>query len=132
MDVDHFGIAVASIDEARRFWLDVWGGVAREVEEIPGQGARVMFVERGSTLAELLEPTRPDSPLARFLASGRRGLHHIAFGVGDIDGEIARLRARGVRLVHDRAMPGSRGTRVAFLHPRSTGGVLIELVEHPR
>ena len=83
------------------------------------------------TKTELLEPTHDDSPIAKFLASGRSGVHHLAYRVEDIDATLKRLADDGVPLIHETAIPGSQGTRIAFLHPKGTGGVLIELVELP-
>ena len=128
--VDHVAIAVPSLDEALRFWRDALGAECIGTEEVPSQKVRVAFLATGNAKTELLEPTAPDSPIARFLDQGRRGLHHVAYRVDDIDATLARLRESEVRLIHDADVPGSRGTRVAFVHPGGTGGVLVELVEH--
>ncbi|MCI0651943.1 MAG: methylmalonyl-CoA epimerase [Planctomycetes bacterium] len=129
--LDHIAIAVADLDAALEFWRDRLGMPLGPIDIPPGLGARVAFLDTGPTATELVEPHGEDSPVARFLASGKRGVHHIAYRVKDIDAELARLRAAKVPLIHERAVPGSRGTRVAFIHPRSTDGVLVELVEYP-
>ena len=128
--IDHLGIAVPSLEEALGFWRDQLGARLLDTETLAEQGARVAFLDTGEGHTELIEPTCDDSPIARFLASGRRGLHHIAYRVDDIDAHLEQLRDAGVPLIHEQAVAGSRGTRVAFLHPRGAGGVLVELVEH--
>lgn len=125
LPVDHVAVAVASLDEAVPLYEAVTGSRGSPVEELPSQGVRVAFV--GSL--ELLEPTGPDTPVGRFLARNGPGLHHVAYRTGDIEAELARLRTAGFELVDETARSGARGHRVAFLHPRSTGKVLIELVE---
>lgn len=130
--IDHLGIAVPDLDAALSFWRDQLGVTLTAIEEVPEQRARVAFLATGAAKTELIEPTDPDSAIGKFLASGRKGIHHIAYRVDDISARLRELRERGVELVHAEPVAGSRGTKVAFLHPRSTGGVLIELVEYPR
>ena len=130
-EIDHVAIAVPSLDEALGFWRDQLGARVLEFEDVPSQKVRVAFIDTGTSKTELLEPTSPESPIAKFLAQGRKGLHHVAYRVPDIDAALARLEAQGARLIHERAVPGSRGTRVAFIHPGAAGGTLIELVERP-
>ena len=125
LPVDHVAVAVASLDEAVPLNESVTGSPGSPVEELPSQGVRVTFV--GSL--ELLEPTGADTPVGRFLARNGPGLHHIAYRTDDLEAELERLRAGGIDLVDETPRPGARGHRVAFLHPRSTGKVLIELVE---
>lgn len=125
LPVDHVAVAVASLEEAVSVYERVTGSHGSAVEELPSQGVRVAFV--GSV--ELLEPTGPDTPVGRFLARNGPGLHHIAYRTGDLVAELDRLRAAGFELIDHTPRIGARGHRVAFLHPRSTGKVLIELVE---
>jgi len=129
--VDHLGIAVASIDEA----LSVYRALGLEVahrEEVPTQKVRTAFLPAGDSRIELLEPTAPDSPIAKFLEKRGGGIHHVCFAVDDIDAALATLAARGFRLIHREAVPGADGKRVAFLHPEAGRGVLIELSEEAR
>ena len=128
-EIDHVAIAVPSLDEALPFWRDQLGAAVLEFEEVPSQQVRVAFLATGASKTELLEPTSPTSPIAKFLEQGRKGLHHIAYRVPDIDHALSRLKQEGARLINESAVGGSRGTRVAFVHPGSAGGVLIELVE---
>ena len=124
--LDHIGIAVKSIAESRRPYealgLDVEGE-----EEVPGQGVRVAFLPVGDGRLELLEPTTPDSPIAHHLEKRGPGLHHICLRVKDIRRAMADLRERGFELLSEEPQPGAHGCLVAFVHPRSTGGVLLEL-----
>ncbi len=130
--LDHVGIAVACLDDALALWRDQLGANVTEIEVVESQGARVAFLETdtGST-TELLESTREDSAIGKFLASGRKGVHHLAYRVDDIEERLARLSEAGVPLIHANPVAGSRGTRIAFVHPRGTEGVLIELVQYP-
>ncbi len=127
----HVGIAVedleAAIDRYRAF------GLALDyVEDVPAAGVRVAFLQAGGIHVELVHPLGPDTAVARFLAKRGEGLHHLAFKVADIAAELARLEKQGFVLVDREARPGARGRKVAFLHPRSAYGVLIELVQEPR
>jgi methylmalonyl-CoA epimerase len=126
LPLDHVAIAVRSLAEAAAHFERLTGSTATPVEVIESQGVRVAFV--GSV--ELLEPTRADSPVGRFLERKGGGLHHVAYRTDDLPRELERLRAAGYELIDARPRPGARGHMVAFLHPRSTGGVLVELVEH--
>jgi methylmalonyl-CoA/ethylmalonyl-CoA epimerase len=123
--LDHVAVAVASLEEATHTFLLLAGGSATPVEELPTQGVRVRFL--GSL--ELLEPLGPDTTVGRFLARHGPGLHHIAYRVPNLPEALARLGEEGVELIDSQPRPGARGHRVAFLHPRSTGGILVELVE---
>ncbi len=124
----HVGIAVRSVDERvslyRALGLDVAGG-----EEVRSESVRVAFLPVGDTRIELLQPTSPDSPVATFIAARGEGVHHLCFEVDDVAAAMAELKARGFRLVSDEPRAGAHGTRVGFVHPRSAGGVLIELCE---
>jgi methylmalonyl-CoA/ethylmalonyl-CoA epimerase len=123
--VDHVAIAVPSINDAAPTFELLMDHRCSRVEELPDQGVNVAFV--GSL--ELIEPRGPDTSVARFIKSHGAGLHHIAFRVPDISEALAKYRESGVRLIDEEPRPGARGHRVAFLHPRSMGGVLVELVQ---
>ncbi len=127
--IDHLGIAVKSIDEARRFYEEVLGLPCEGIEEVESQKVRTAFFSVGEVHIELLEPTADDSPVARFLEKNGEGIHHIAYGTDDIENQLARAREGGCRLVHETPIKGAGGKRVAFLHPKSTFGVLTEFCE---
>ena len=129
LPLDHVAIAVADLSDAGPWSLLGLPRVGDD-EDVPGQGVRVRALQAGDALVELLAPTAPDSPIARFLAKRGPGLHHVALRVDDVDDAVARLTAGGARFVDPTPRPGRAGTRVVFLHPRWTGGTLIELVEH--
>ncbi len=133
MKLDHVGIAVPDLEEALRFWRDRLGAAVTHLEDVRSEGVRVAFLETGADggNTELLQPIDDDGPVARFLASGRKGVHHLAYRVDDLEDRLRVLREAGSRLIDDRPRAGSRGTRVAFIHPRAAGGPLIELVEYP-
>jgi methylmalonyl-CoA/ethylmalonyl-CoA epimerase len=124
--VDHIGIAVRSIEERLSLYRTLGLKVARS-EEVPSEKVRVAFLPVGDTRVELLEPTTPDSPVARFLEKRGEGLHHICFVVEDIRGAMKALAALGFELLSEEPRAGAHGSLVCFLHPRSAGGVLIEL-----
>ena len=123
--LDHVAVAVASIEEARALFELVTGEVCSPVESIESQGVKVAFV--GSV--ELLEPTDPQGTVARFLERRGSGLHHVAFRVPDLEAALSELSAQGIRLIDEVPRIGARGHRVAFLHPGSTQGTLVELVQ---
>ena len=129
MKIDHIGIAVASIEEAASFYLRKMGLEVEHREDVPEQKVRVAFLRAGETSIELLEPIGPDGAIARFISKRGPGLHHLAFAVSDINGEMAEFSKKGAAPIESEARPGSRGSRVCFVHPQKTGGVLIELVE---
>ncbi len=129
LPLDHIGIAVASIDEALPRFELLSGAIGSAPETIESQGVRVVFVGDGPGRLELLEPLRRDSPIGRFLERRGPGLHHIAYRVADVAAALRRLQAAGVEPIDREPRPGAGGHRVAFLHPRSSGGVLTELVE---
>lgn len=128
--VDHVGIAVASLDEAIPTWESIVGSPAEGRETVGSQGVEVVFLGTGAARIELLAPTRPESPVARFLERRGPGLHHVCYRVPDIREALASFAAAGFELIDRESRPGAHGHRVAFLHPRSAGGVLVELVEH--
>lgn len=128
----HIGIAVKSLSEGLAVWRDALGLHHVETEELPERGLRVAMLEAGGVEVELLESTRDDSVIAKYIAKRGPGIHHMAFEVEDIDASIKDMKEKGVRLVDEVARPGASNTRVAFLHPAAAGGVLVELVQKPK
>jgi methylmalonyl-CoA/ethylmalonyl-CoA epimerase len=126
--VSHIGIAVRAIAESLPLFRDVLG--LREVSLDDSDGARIVGFEAGEPLVELLEADDPASPIARFVAKRGPGIHHICFSVDDLDATLERCRAAGIQLIDEKPRVGAEGKRIAFLHPRSTGGVLVELSDH--
>ncbi len=129
--IDHIGIAVASLDDAVRFYETALGLRCLKREEVPDQKARVAFFDVGGTHIELLEPLAETGPIARFLERHGEGIHHLAFATDDIDAQLERAREAGCRLINERPVSGAGGKQIAFLHPRSTHGVLMELCARP-
>jgi methylmalonyl-CoA epimerase len=127
LKVDHIGIAVPKMDEAVSAWR-VLGFEVEAVHDVPTEKVRTAFLPVGESHLELLEPTDPSSVLAKFLEK-RTGLHHVCVLVDDIEGALGRLKAEGVTLIDQVPRTGAGGCRVAFIHPRSAGGVLLELKE---
>lgn len=127
--IDHLGIAVRSIETALRFWKDSLGLPVSEPEEVASEGVRVVFVPLGESRIELLEPLGADSPIARFIAKKGEGIHHVCLRVTDIDGALAKLAQEGAEIIQPAPRVGAGGRRIAFVHPKSTGGVLLELKE---
>jgi methylmalonyl-CoA/ethylmalonyl-CoA epimerase len=132
MKIDHIGIATNGIDDAARFYLESLGLQIEHVEEVASQKVRVAMLPLGECRVELLEPTSEDSPISKFLARRGPGIHHIAVRVQDIRASLAELKEKGARLIDEEPRTGAGGCLVAFIHPSSTGGVLLELVEHPQ
>jgi len=129
MTLDHIGIAVADLDQALAFYRDALGLEIEAPEEVPSQRVRARFVPVGDVALELLEPTAADSPVATFIGKRGPGVHHLTLRVDDLHGALARLKARGVRLVDEAPREGAGGALVAFIHPASTHGVLVELTQ---
>ncbi len=127
--IDHIGIAVPDLEQALAPYVDGLGLQVAHEEVVDTQKVRVAMLPVGETNIELLEPTSEDSPIAKFLERKGPGIHHIAMAVDDIETAQARMEAAGVRMIDTEPRPGAGGTRVAFAHPKSMGGVLIELVE---
>jgi len=123
--IDHVGVAVPDLVEAREVWDELLGQSPEE-EDVEAQRVRTAMYPCG---IELIAPASPDSPVSRFLETRGGGIHHVTIAVHDIDAHLARLRALGVELINEAAVTGAGGHRVAFLHPRSAGGVLVELKE---
>lgn len=128
--LDHIGIAVRSL-ASTKIYEDL-GLTIQHVETVETQRVKTAFLSVGDANLELLEPTSPDSPIAKFIEKRGEGIHHICLRVDDLEGHLARLKAAGYRLVNEAPVPGAHGCRVAFLHPSAGNGVLIELSEaHP-
>ena len=126
--IAHIGVAVESIDEARAFWESLGLEIA-EIEEVPHEGVRVAMIPCGESCIELLEPLGPDSPIARFLERRGPGVHHVCLGTNDVRADDERLRAAGYELLRPEPTPGAGGCWVQFVHPRSAGGLLVELAQ---
>jgi methylmalonyl-CoA/ethylmalonyl-CoA epimerase len=127
--VNHIGIAVRSIEAQRPFYEGTLGAVFEGTEEVPSQKVRVGFFRVGDLRLELLEPTDPTSPVATFLEKKGEGLHHVAFTVAGIEARIAELKQAGLRMIDETPRPGAHHMRIAFIHPKSSCGVLTELCE---
>lgn len=127
MKVDHLGIAVESIEKALHFYRTALGLELAHTEVVDEQGVRVAMLPIGESRIELLEPTGPDTPVGKFLAKRGGGVHHICVGVDDIEAALNRLKAAGVPLIDETPRVGAEGCLVAFVHPKGTGGVLVEL-----
>ena len=130
MKIEHIGIATEKIDDALAFWRDALGLEVVHTEEVAEQGVRVAMLPVGEPRVELLEPTHDGSPVAKFLRKRGPGIHHVAVRVEDIRASLARLKSQGARLIDEEPRVGAGGCLVAFVHPQSAGGVLLELVEH--
>ncbi|WP_298437209.1 methylmalonyl-CoA epimerase [Geobacter sp.] len=127
--INHIGIAVRSLADTLPFYRDNLGMTCTGTEEVAEQKVRVAFLAIGASKIELLEPTSAESPIAKFLEKSGPGIHHIAYEVEDIEAAIARLMADGARMIDSVPRDGAHGTRIAFIHPRSSGGVLTELCQ---
>jgi methylmalonyl-CoA epimerase len=128
----HVAIAVTDLAQARATYAGAFGlSVVGEVEHVPTQKVNVLVLQAGTQRIELVEPAAPDSPISRFIEKRGAGLHHLAWRVDDVARAMELLRTRGVQLIDELPQPGSHGTTVAFIHPKSTGGVLMELVQDP-
>ena len=129
MKIDHLGIAVKSLDEALKFYRDILGLDLTCVETVEEQGVQVAMLPIGESRVELLEPTHEGSPIARFLEKRGSGIHHICIEVDDIVVRLAELKAAGAQLIDEQPKRGAGGRLIAFVHPKSASGVLIELVQ---
>ena len=127
--VDHVGVAVEDIDAALAIYRGVLGMPLVHRETVSDQGVDAALLDVGDSHIELLQPLGPDTAVGRFLARRGPGLHHVAYRVGDVEQTLSELAAAGLRLIDERPRTGIRGSRVAFVHPASTGGVLIEIVQ---
>lgn len=129
MKINHLGIATKGIDDALRFWGDALGLENVHTEEVADQKVRVAMLPLGESRIELLEPTSDDSPISKFLEKRGGGIHHIAVEVDDIESSLAKLKEKGMRLIDESPRIGAEGCLVAFVHPSSANGVLLELVQ---
>ncbi len=127
--INHIGIAVRDIDEAARFYTEALGLEVGGIEEVADQKVKVAFLPLGEVRLELVMPTSPDSAVAKHIEKNGPGFHHVAYQVEDVAAEIERLKAEGVRLVDEQPRGGAHNTRIAFLHPKASGGMLTELVQ---
>ena len=128
-NVDHIGIAVKNIEDSLEYYIHTLGLTLLGIEEVQSQKVRVAFIDAGNIKLELLEPTEENGPVAKFIEKKGEGIHHIAFGVSDIRSRMVELREKGVQLLSDEPKTGAGGAEVAFLHPKSSFGVLYELCE---
>jgi methylmalonyl-CoA/ethylmalonyl-CoA epimerase len=126
--INHVAIVVPDIDEALKFWRDALGMAVDTIEDVPSQKSTVAFLPIAGTEVELVEPTAPDTGAAKFLAERGGGMHHLCFEVDDLVTMLADLKAKGIRLINEQPIE-LPGRQMAFIHPKSTGGVLIELYE---
>src|SRR5215213_8473280 len=129
--IDHIGVAVDDLDAAVELYSERLAMPVEHRETVEEQGVEAVLLGVGGSHVELLRPLSPDTAVGRFLERSGPGLHHVAYGTDDIDAALEAVRAAGLRLIDERPRIGIRGSRVAFLHPKSTGGVLTELVEAP-
>jgi methylmalonyl-CoA epimerase len=129
LGIDHVGIAVRKIEGSKSFWGDALGLPLAGCEAVAEQKVTTAHFPIGASAVELLESTEPDGPLGRFLARRGEGVQHVALRVQDLDGALVELRAKGVRLIDQEPRRGAGGARIAFIHPESTHGVLVELCE---
>lgn len=127
--VEHIGIAVRSLAEANERYERLLGQKAYKTEVVESEGVTTVFYRMGETKIELLEATRPDSPIAKFIENRGEGIHHIAYAVTDIRAEMARMRQEGFRLLNEEPKAGADNKWVCFLHPKDAGGVLVELCQ---
>jgi methylmalonyl-CoA/ethylmalonyl-CoA epimerase len=127
--VHHLAVVVDDMDRALTFWRDALGLELAGIREVPEQASQVAFLPAGEAEIELVRPTSADSGVARYLAKRGPGMHHICMSVGDLSETLARLAAQGVRLINPEPLAGADGRRYAFVHPESTGGVLLELYQ---
>jgi methylmalonyl-CoA/ethylmalonyl-CoA epimerase len=127
--INHIGIAVTSLDESIPFYRDSLGVACAGIEEVTEQKVRVAMLRVGESMIELLEPTSDDSPIAKFIEKNGAGIHHIAYEVADVESAIATLLAAGARMIDEKPRHGAHGTRIAFIHPKSSNGVLTELCQ---
>ncbi|WP_046173781.1 methylmalonyl-CoA epimerase [Domibacillus indicus] len=127
--VDHIGIAVSSLEESLPLYTEVFGMKHVKTELVETQGVAVAFLDGGNVKLELLEPASPDSPIAKFIERRGQGIHHIALKVKNIEERIVEMKEKGIQMIDNAPKPGAGGASIAFMHPKSTGGVLMELCE---
>lgn len=129
--IDHIGIAVGNLEEAKKFYTEMLGMKATGEETVEEQKVKVCFIPTGDSELELLESTSPDGPIAKYIEKngGRNGIQHVALRVDNIENAIAELKAKGVKMIDETPRYGAGGSSIAFVHPKSTGGVLVELCQ---
>lgn len=133
LQIDHLGIAVNSLEEGKTFWCDVLGLPMEGTETVEEQKVTTAFCPVGESEVELLVSTAPDGPIAKFIEKngGKGGFQHVAFRVENIEEALAELKEKGVKLIDEKPRLGAAGCKIAFLHPKATGGVLVEISERP-
>ena len=129
LKIDHLGIAVKSLTGVKSFWSDVLGLELKGSETIEDQKVRTTFVPVGESEVELLESTSPDGPIARYIENKGEGIQHVAFRVENLERALEEMKKKGIRLIDEKPRIGAGGAKIAFLHPRATNGVLVELCE---
>ncbi len=129
LKIDHLGIAINSIDEGKNFWQDILGLDFEGTETVEPQKVTTAFFPVGESEVELLESTSPDGPVAKYIEKRGEGIQHVAFRVPDIEEALAELKEKGVKLIDEKPRKGAGGAKIAFLHPKATKGVLVELCE---
>jgi len=127
--IEHLGIAVKDLEAATETYEALFGKPAYQAEEVESEGVKTVFFKTGENKIELLGATSADSPIAKYIKKRGEGIHHVAFDVENLDAEIERLQSKGFRLINDAPKPGADNKRIAFLHPKSTHGVLVELCQ---
>ncbi|MBU0970274.1 MAG: methylmalonyl-CoA epimerase [Proteobacteria bacterium] len=129
LKIDHLGIAVTSIDEKKKFWIDGMGLTLEGTETVAAQKVTTAFLPVGESEVELLESTDADGPVAKYIEKKGEGIQHVAFRVENIEEALAELKEKGIQLIDQTPRVGAGGAKIAFLHPKATGGVLVELCE---
>lgn len=129
--IEHIGIAVRNLEDSIRYYEDVLGLKCYTIEEVKDQKVKTAFFKIGQTKIELLETTAPDGPIAKFIEKKGEGIHHLAFAVEGLVESLAEVKSKGIELIDEKPRPGAEGLQIAFLHPKSTRGVLTEFCEHP-
>lgn len=127
--IEHLGIAVENIDAGIKLYEQLLDGSCYKIEEVESEGVKTAFFQIGDSKIELLQPTSEESAIAKFIDKKGEGLHHVAYAVKNIEAKIEDLKAQGYRMIHDHPKPGADNKKIAFLHPKSTKGVLVELCE---
>ena len=127
--INHVAIVVEDMDESLSFWRDALGIELRELRDVPAEKSQVAFLPLAGSEVELVKPTSDDSGIAKYMAKRGEGLHHLCLEVDDIEGMLAQLKAKGIRLINEEPRKASDGKRYAFVHPESTSGVLVELYQ---
>ena len=130
--IAHIGIAVHKLEDAIPFYENAIGLTVEAIEEVESEGVKVAFLKVGETRIELLEPLHEDSAINGFLEKRGEGIHHVAFEIDDIDGRLEKLKNQGMRLVNEEAKDGAHNSRIAFIHPKESNGVLVELCEQTK